>query len=146
MADLLQQAGISLDATASSAEEAVGICGQLLVDLGAVTPDYAQAMWEREQIFPSAIGGGFAIPHGTDESRVHVLFDQLVFVRFTEPISWEGEEVTACVGIASAGDGHVELLGNLAELLLDDDARELLLASTDTETIQSVLVTGRMPS
>jgi mannitol/fructose-specific phosphotransferase system IIA component len=146
MADLLQQAGISLDATASSAEEAVGICGQLLVDLGAVTPDYAQAMWEREQIFPSAIGGGFAIPHGTDESRVHVLFDQLVFVRFTEPISWEGEEVTACVGIASAGDGHVELLGNLAELLLDDDARELLLSSTDTETIQSVLVTGRMPS
>ncbi|OUV17902.1 MAG: hypothetical protein CBC58_01935 [Cellulomonadaceae bacterium TMED98] len=146
MADLLQRAGISLDATASSAEEAVGICGQLLVDLGAVTPDYAQAMWEREQIFPSAIGGGFAIPHGTDESRVHVLFDQLVFVRFTEPISWEGEEVTACVGIASAGDGHVELLGNLAELLLDDDARELLLTSTDTETIQSVLVTGRMPS
>ena len=146
MADLLQQAGISLDATASSAEEAVGICGQLLVDLDAVTPDYAQAMWEREQIFPSAIGGGFAIPHGTDESRVHVLFDQLVFVRFTEPISWEGEEVTACVGIASAGDGHVELLGNLAELLLDDDARELLLTSTDTETIQSVLVTGRMPS
>ncbi|OUU48103.1 MAG: hypothetical protein CBC12_08890 [Candidatus Puniceispirillum sp. TMED52] len=146
MADLLQQAGISLDATASSAEEAVGICGQLLVDLGAVTPDYAQAMWEREQIFPSAIGGGFAIPHGTDESRVHVLFDQLVFVRFTEPISWEGEKVTACVGIASAGDGHVELLGNLAELLLDDDARELLLTSTDTETIQSVLVTGRMPS
>lgn len=146
MADLLQRAGISLDATASSAEEAVGICGQLLVDLGAVTPDYAQAMWEREQIFPSAIGGGFAIPHGTDESRVHVLFDQLVFVRFTEPLSWEGEEVTACVGIASAGDGHVELLGNLAELLLDDDARELLLTSTDTETIQSVLVTGRMPS
>lgn len=146
MADLLQRAGISLDAAASSAEEAVGICGQLLVDLDAVTPDYAQAMWEREQIFPSAIGGGFAIPHGTDESRVHVLFDQLVFVRFTEPISWEGEEVTACVGIASAGDGHVELLGNLAELLLDDDARELLLTSTDTETIQSVLVTGRMPS
>lgn len=146
MADLLQQAGISLDATASSAEEAVGICGQLLVDLGAVTPDYAQAMWEREQIFPSAIGGGFAIPHGTDESRVHVLFDQLVFVRFTEPISWEGEEVAACVGIASAGDGHVELLGNLAELLLDDHARELLLTSTDTETIKSVLVTGRMPS
>jgi len=146
MADLLQQAGISLDATASSSEEAVGICGQLLVDLGAVTPDYAQAMWEREQIFPSAIGGGFAIPHGTDESRVHVLFDQLVFVRLTEPITWEGEEVTACVGIASKGDGHVELLGNLAELLLDDDARELLLTSTDRETIQSVLTTGRMPS
>jgi PTS system mannitol-specific IIA component len=146
MADLLQLAGISLDATASSREEAVRICGQLLVDLGSVAPEYAEAMWEREQIFPSEIGGGFAIPHGTDASRVHVHFDQLVFVRFTKPFTWVNEEIQACVGIASAGDGHVELLGNLAELLLDDHARELLLTSNDPQLIQTVLITGRIPS
>ena len=37
MTDLVQQAGIKLDATASSPEEAVDICGKLLVELGAVT-------------------------------------------------------------------------------------------------------------
>jgi len=144
MADLLQLAGISLDATASSREEAVRICGELLVELGAIDQAYADAMWEREQIFPSEIGGGFAIPHGTDESRVHVKFDQLVFVRFSTPFTWSSEEVQACVGIASQGDGHVELLGTLAELLLDDDARNFLLTSTDAEAIRQVLITGNM--
>ena len=146
MSDLLQPAGISLDATASSREEAVRICGQLLVELGAVNPAYAEAMWEREQIFPSEIGGGFAIPHGTDESRVHVERDQLVFVRFQEPVRWVDEDVQACVGIASAGDGHVELLGNLAELLMDDGARELLLHTEEKDLICEVITTGRMPS
>lgn len=146
MGDVLQAAGISLDATASSREEAVRICGALLVELGAVEPEYAEAMWEREQIFPSEIGGGFAIPHGTDESRRHVIFDQLVYVRFREPFTWVNEEIQACVGIASAGDGHVELLGTLAELLLDDDARAVLLESTDAEAIRELLTTGRMPS
>jgi len=145
MADLLQLAGISLDATASSREEAVRICGELLVELGAIDQAYADAMWEREQIFPSEIGGGFAIPHGTDESRVHVKFDQLVFVRFRTPFTWSSEEVQACVGIASRGDGHVELLGTLAELLLDDEARNFLLTSADAEAIRRVLVTGKMP-
>ena len=145
MAELLQTAGIALDATASSREEAVRICGALLVELGAVTREYADAMWEREQIFPSEIGGGFAIPHGTDESRRYVIFDQLVFIRFQKPFIWVNDEVSACVGIASAGDGHIELLGNLAELLLDDVSRELLLESNDAEVIRELLTLGRTP-
>lgn len=146
MGDLLQTAGISLDATASSREEAVRICGDLLVSLGAVSREYAEAMWERELLFPSEIGGGFAIPHGTDESRQYVHFDQLVFVRFEQPFTWLNEEVHACVGIASAGDGHVELLGNLAELLMDDESRTVLLTSQDPDTIRDLLVSGRSAS
>lgn len=142
MADLLQLAGMSLDATASSKEEAVRICGEMLLNLGAIEQGYADAMWEREQIFPSEIGSGFAIPHGTDESRKFVKFDQLVFLRFVEPFTWENEVVEACVGIASQGDGHVELLGTLAELLMEDDAREFLLRSHDAEGIRQVLLSG----
>ncbi len=142
MADLLQLAGIVLDATASSREEAVAVCGQLLVDLGAVSPEYAEAMWEREQVFPSEIGSGFAIPHGTDESRKYVLFDQLVFVRFRTPFTWVAEEVSVAIGIASAGDGHVELLGNLADILLDEHSSDLLLRSSSASEIRDLIVTG----
>ena len=142
MADLLQTAGIVLDATASSREEAVAVCGRVLVDLGAVEPEYADAMWEREQIFPSAIGGGFAIPHGTDASRKHVLFDQLVFVRFVSPIPWADEQVRVAIGIAAAGDGHVELLGNLADILLDESAADTLLTSDSPDVIHDLLTKG----
>jgi PTS system mannitol-specific IIA component len=140
MTDLVQQAGIKLDATASSPEEAVDICGKLLVELGAVTNAYAEAMWEREEIFPSAIGMGFAIPHGTDESRVHVIFDQLVFVRLAKPIEWADDEVTCVLGIASQGDGHVELLGNLAEMIQDEDKLAILQNSQNPEEIAKLLL------
>jgi len=140
MTDLVQQAGIKLDATASSPEEAVDICGKLLVELGAITSPYADAMWEREQIFPSSIGMGFAIPHGTDESRAHVIFDQLVFVRLAKPIEWADDEVTCVLGIASQGDGHVELLGNLAEMIQDEDKLAILQNSQNPEEIAQLLL------
>ena len=140
MTDLVQQAGIKLDATASSPEEAVDICGKLLVELGAITSAYADAMWEREQIFPSAIGMGFAIPHGTDESRAHVIFDQLVFIRLARAIEWADDEVTCVLGIASQGDGHVELLGNLAEMIQDEDKLAILQDSDNPEEIAQLLL------
>jgi len=140
MTNLVQQAGIKLDVTASSPEEAVHICGQLLLEVGAITQEYADAMWEREQIFPSAIGMGFAIPHGTDESRKHVIFDQLVFVRLTAPITWGDDEVTCVLGIASQGDGHVELLGNLAELIQEEDKLAILQNSQSAAEIAELLL------
>ena len=140
MTDLVQQAGIKLDVTASSPEEAVDICGKLLVELGAATSAYAEAMWEREQIFPSAIGLGFAIPHGTDASRAYVVFDQLVFLRLASPIDWADEEVTCVLGIASQGDGHVELLGNLAELIQDEEKLAILQTSQSPEEISQLLL------
>jgi len=140
MADLVQPAGIKLDVTASSPEEAVDICGKLLVELGAATISYADAIWEREQIFPSAIGLGFAIPHGTDESRVHVIFDQLVFIRLAAPIEWADDQVTCVLGIASQGDGHVELLGNLAELIQEQDKLAILQNSQSPEEIAQLLL------
>lgn len=139
MSNLIQRAGILLDATASSPEEAVRICGQLLVQLGAVSEEYAQAMWERENAFSSAIGLGFAIPHGTDASRKYVLFDQLVFLRLNSEIQWGDEMVKGVLGIASQGDGHVEILGNFAELVQEDAERQVLLSTGNTEQVLNLL-------
>jgi len=139
MSNLIQRAGILLDATASSPEEAVRICGQLLVQLGAVSEEYAQAMWERENAFSSAIGMGFAIPHGTDASRKYVKFDQLVFLRLNTEIQWGDEQVRGVLGIASQGDGHIEILGNFAELVQEDAEREVLLSTGDTEQVLNLL-------
>jgi mannitol/fructose-specific phosphotransferase system IIA component len=142
MTDLLQLAGITLDATASSREEAVALCGAKLVELGAVSQEYADAMWEREQIFPSEMGEGFAIPHGTDESRKYVIFDQLVFLRLRDEITWVNEPVSVLVGIASAGDGHVEILGNLADVLMDDEASHTLKNSSNPQEILDLIMKG----
>ena len=136
---LLTAAGIQLGVTASSREEAVRTCGKILLELGAVEPNYVDAMWEREQIFSSYIGEGVAIPHGTDQSRVSVNFAQLSLVRFQEPIDWDGESVSLAIGIASKGSEHSDLLGGLAELLLDEARSNLLNTTQDKNVIVKLL-------
>lgn len=140
--ELITEAGIVIGATASSPEEAVAQCGKLLVELGAASAEYADAMWEREQMFSSAIGANFAIPHGTDTSRVFVNFDQLVFLQLARPIKWGDEEVHCVLGIASKGDGHVEILGNMAGLLQENKNLEVFKSSTSKSEILNLINSG----
>lgn len=136
---LLSLDGIHLDATASSQEEAVALCGDLLVRLGAVASGYVDAMLEREQIFSSYMGNGVAIPHGTDAARALVNFGQLVFVRFKQGVPWGDESVSIAIGIAAREDEHVEILGNLADVLLDELALGVLRSSSDASEILALL-------
>jgi len=139
MPNLLTQAGIHFGATASSKGEAVALCGAQFINLGAATQEYADAMWEREQIASSYLGNAVAMPHGTDESRKYVNFGQIVFLRFAAPFIWDEEEVKLCIGIAAQGDEHVEIIGNLAEALLDDEKFEILLNTTDKSKVLEIL-------
>jgi PTS system mannitol-specific IIA component len=139
MTNFLQLAGIRLGATASSREEAVRLCGELLHNLGAVEKKYIDAMWERENIISSFMGEGVSLPHGTDASRQYVNFAQLVFVRFSEPVDWDGEAVKLCIGIAAKGDEHGELLGNLAEKLLDPISYKTLMETTSTTELLALV-------
>ena len=136
---ILTSAGIRLNRTASSREEAVRLAGDLLVGLGAVRPAYVDGMWERELLMSSFIGEATAIPHGTDASRVHVNFAQLALLRFTGPVDWDGDDVRLVIGIASANDDHVETLGRLAEILLDDQRRTVLFHDDDPDAIARLI-------
>lgn len=118
------------------------LCGDALFYLGAIDSKYIDAMWERELILSSYIGEGVAIPHGTDDSRKYVNFDQLVFFRFDQPIDWEGEKVLITLGIASKSNDHVEILARLAEILLDDDLKKVLLESNSKIEILETLTKG----
>jgi PTS system mannitol-specific IIA component len=139
MTNFLQLAGIRLGATASSREEAVRLCGEVLLSLGAVEKEYVDAMWERENIISSFMGEGVSLPHGTDASRQYVNFAQLVLVRFENEVDWEGEKVKLCIGIAAKGDEHGELLGNLAEKLLDEHSYKQLMESNSTNELLELL-------
>ena len=134
-APALTARGIQLNCTASSREEAVHLCGQKLLECGAIEQPYIEAMWERELLMSSFIGEQTAIPHGTDFSRKFVNFAQLVFLRYQNPIDWEGDEVRLTIGIASANDDHVDTLGVIAEILLDPTQRNIIFSSNDENEI-----------
>lgn len=139
MPELLARAAVRLDATAADRDDAIRQCGQALVRVGAVAPAYVDAMIERERSVSTYVGEGVAIPHGTLNSKESVGHDAVSFVRFPDGVAWNGERVHVCIGIAARGDGHVRLLAELAQILLDPDRARALRETNDTDEVVRLL-------
>jgi mannitol PTS system EIIA component len=139
MADLLTVDAIRLAQRASDRDDAIRQCGQTLVEVGAVAPAYVAAMLERERSISTYVGEGVAIPHATLAGKADVLRDALAVVRFPDGVDWDGEQVQVCVAIAAIGDGHVELLSELAQVLLDPDRARRLREATRPEDVLQLL-------
>ncbi|GIF08106.1 PTS sugar transporter subunit IIA [Actinoplanes siamensis] len=139
MSELLDRRAIKLAETAADRDDAIRRTGRALVEIGAVDPGYVDTMLAREQSISTYVGEGVAIPHGTLGGKELVHRDALSVLRFPETVDWDGEPVTLCVGIAAKGDGHVELLAALAEILLDEDQARELREATDPETVIRLL-------
>ncbi|GAA4083780.1 PTS sugar transporter subunit IIA [Nonomuraea soli] len=137
MREVLQARAVRLGESAATREEAITRCGQVLVEIGAVAQPYVAAMLERERSVSTYVGEGVAIPHGT--SKEHVTRDAICVLRFPGGIDWDGENVVVCVGIAARGDGHVALLAELAEILLDPERARALREATDVDAVMKEL-------
>ncbi|WP_243722497.1 PTS sugar transporter subunit IIA [Actinomadura sp. 7K507] len=138
-AGLLAPEAIRLDARADGRDDAVRVCGQVLVDIGAVEPGYIGAMLERERSISTYLGEGVAIPHGTNEGRDLIRRDALAFVRFPEGTDWNGNPVTVCIAIAARGDGHMEILAELAQVLMDPGKARDLREAAEPDRILALL-------
>ncbi|WP_024287034.1 PTS sugar transporter subunit IIA [Cellulomonas sp. KRMCY2] len=136
---LLAPGAIRLAERAADKYEAIELCGQALVDCGAVEAAYVPAMRAREDSVSTYIGEGVAIPHATLAGKDAVLRDALCFVRFPDGVDWDGSQVTVCIGIAAKGDGHVDILAELAQILLDPERAAALRAAESAETVLTML-------
>lgn len=139
VADLLDDRAIRLSESASDREDAVRRCGQALVDIGAVQAAYVDTMLERETSVSTYVGEGVAIPHGTLAGKDAVSRDALAVLRFPDGVDWGGQPVTVCVAIAARGDGHVAILAQLAQILLDPGRAEALRTTTQPEEVKRLL-------
>jgi PTS system mannitol-specific IIA component len=139
VAALLSREAIRLDGHAADKWAAVRLAGGVLVEVGAVAQDYVPAMVEREESISTYVGEGVAIPHATLGGKAHVLRDALAVVRFAEPVDWDGAPVTLAIGIAATGDGHIAILAELAQILLDPERAAGLRAATTADEVLALL-------
>ncbi|MEU8122932.1 PTS sugar transporter subunit IIA [Spirillospora sp. NPDC049024] len=138
-AGLLAPEAIRLDARARGRDHAIRVCGQVLVDTGAVEPAYIDAMLERERSISTYLGEGVAIPHGTSAGRDLIHRDALAVVRFPDGTDWDGHPVTVCIAIAARGDGHMEILAELAQVLMDPARARTLREATEPGQVLALL-------
>ena len=136
---VLSEESIRLQGTASTRDDAISEAGQLLVAAGAVEPAYIEAMHERETSVSTYMGNLLAIPHGTNEAKGSIVRTGLSFVRYDDGIDWNGNPVKFVLGIAGAGDDHLTLLGQIAEVFMDSDRIAQLEAAGSPADVLAVL-------
>ncbi len=124
--EVLSEESIVLSGTARTRDDAITEAGRLLVAAGAVDDSYVEAMHEREKSVSTFMGNGLAIPHGTNEAKPTIRRTAISFVRYAEPVDWNGQPAEFVVGIAGAGDDHLTVLSALAGIFTDDAAIERL--------------------
>ena len=139
MSDILTPSLVKVPGTATGKDDAIRETGQLLVDAGAVKPEYVDAMFEREKSVSTYMGNYLAIPHGTNESKDEILRSALSVVRYDRPIDWDGNEVRFAVGVAGVEGGHLEILGKIALIFSDSDEVDRLLAAGSAEELHRLL-------
>lgn len=139
LTELLAEASINLDASASGRDDAIRQAGAALMAVGAVDGAYIDAMIDRENSVSTFMGEGVAIPHGTLAAKDSVVSDALSLVRFPDGVDWDGNDVRLAFGIAAKGNGHIALLSQLATILMDPEKAEALRGATTTEQVYALL-------
>jgi mannitol PTS system EIICBA or EIICB component len=137
--DVLSVESILLAGTATTRDGAIGEAGRLLVACGAVEPAYVEAMYEREGSVSTYMGNGLAIPHGTNDGKSSIKRTAISFVRYAEPIDWNGKPAEFVVGIAGAGKDHMALLTKIAGVFLNKDEVARLREAQTPDEVREVL-------
>lgn len=140
VAELLDRRAVRLGVPAADRTEAIRQAGEALVEVGAVEKGYVTSMLEREESVSTFVGEQVAIPHGTLAGRALVRRDALSFIRFARPVDWDGQgEVTVAIGIAARDGRQVEVLAELAAILLDPDRAAGLRAAGSADEVLALL-------
>ncbi|MDL9980269.1 PTS sugar transporter subunit IIA [Microbacterium sp. ASV49] len=119
--DVLTRDRVRIHTGTATQDEAMREAAGILMDAGAVTAAYYDAMQDRERTVSTYMGNELAIPHGTNEAKDEILASALSLVRYDGGIDWGGEPVRFVVGIAGKGDEHLDILSRIAILFSDDD-------------------------
>lgn len=137
---ILSKDRIFLQANVIDKADAIRKAGDLLVKTGCVLPAYIDGMLKREESMSTSLGNGVAIPHGVYENREHILQTGISVLQLAEPVEWdENDNVFMVIGIAAAGDEHVGVLSNLAEVIDNEETLAELLKTNDPDVIVKYL-------
>lgn len=129
---------VKLNVNVKDKFEAIRIAGELLVQAGHAEASYVDSMIDRENTLSTYMGGGLAIPHGTNEAKGKIKSTGLSIVQIPSGVDFgDGEKAYLVIGIAAVGDDHMDILTNVAMVCSDDENLERIVkAETPQQLIE----------
>ncbi|MGL4525014.1 MAG: PTS sugar transporter subunit IIA [Spirochaetia bacterium] len=141
---------ISLDFNAKTRQEVIKHLADLFLSNQCLSEDinaqkkFIQAVEERENTGSTALGLGFAIPHG----RCDVVSSPAVaFVRLASAVQWDEDEQVDFIFLlgvpesAQGGNNHLHVLAKLSGAIMEDAFREELQRATSNNEVLAILNT-----
>ena len=145
--DMLQPENIRLGVAAGGWEEAVRLCGSILVEKGYVEPRFVEAMVKlvQENGPYIVIAPGLAFPHARPQDGAKVA--GLSLIRLLEPVEFGNEDndpVRLVIALsATDNSSHIDALAELFEVIAEAENREELLRAATPEEIMAVFARAR---
>lgn len=130
---LLDKKNIVLNCKPDTKDNVIRKIGQMLVDSGYVVPAYIDGMLEREKTFATYMGNSIALPHGIESAKREIIDSGIAIMIFPQGTDWDGEIAKIVIGIAGKGEEHVDILGNIACKLGEEEAVEALMSMNKDE-------------
>lgn len=142
--DLLNEKGIDLTGKKVSKEETIKQLVDLMAESGNITDKeiFRKAVMAREEEGSTGIGEGVAIPHGKSPAVKDAGLAAMVIREGTDFDALDGEPAYLFFMIAApeaANNLHLEVLSRLSTILMDEQFRAKLIASTDVQTFLKLI-------
>ncbi len=142
--DLLQKQAIDLHATAAGKTEAIDKIVALMMKTGCIRDEqtYKNAVITRESEGTTGIGEGVAIPHAKTKAVDKPALAAMVVPEGVDYEALDGQPTNLFFLIAAPNtedNVHLDVLGKLSVLLMDDNFRSALLHAKTPEEFISVI-------
>ncbi|WP_010627126.1 PTS sugar transporter subunit IIA, partial [Halomonas sp. KM-1] len=136
----LRPEDVRLDCQAPDWRDALEQAAESLHRAGLTAPAYRDGLFQREAQSSTYLGNAIAIPHGTPESREHVLATGVRVLQFPAGVEWhDGQRIHVLVAIAAQSDEHLDILRQLTHVLDDDRVGERLAGAGSAAAVAALL-------
>lgn len=108
-----------------------------------------EAVWARENVMSTAVGFGFALPHGKTHEVSHHMG---VFGVLPEPLDYDGDQkelvqlVFLLVGPKQESANHIKLLSQVSKLMNKEGLRQEILQASTAQEVYALLKEQLAPS
>jgi len=122
----------------TSKKDLIEIMCSMLINKGYVKKDFFKSVFNREDIVPTYLKGGIAIPHG---EHSFVLNTSFVIVKLKNPIEWGmGKVDIVCMAALKVNDKKI--VKGFLKLLLDMDFIEKLKNADSGVDLKSIILSN----
>ncbi len=134
---------IVLDLEANSKSEAIKAISGIMNKANRLVSQnkFEEAIFDRENTFPTSIGFQFAIPHGKTDA---VSKTSVAFARLKNPVQWSEEEEAKfifMIGVSEsqAGNEHLQILAKLSRMIMREEFRASVAAAQSESEMLALL-------